>query len=47
VVSGLKEGEQVIIIRMENPPENSLVQITEPDKGGKLSVQRENTQNDR
>jgi RND family efflux transporter MFP subunit len=27
VVSGLQEGEQVIVTRLENPPENSLVQI--------------------
>ena len=39
VVNGLKEGEQVIITRMENPPENSLVQITEPDTGSKSPAQ--------
>ena len=32
IVKGLQEGEQVIITRLENPPENSLVQITKLDK---------------
>ena len=39
VVGGLEEGEQVIITRLENPPENSLVQITEPDTGSKSPAQ--------
>ncbi|RWX43494.1 hypothetical protein VT99_13822, partial [Candidatus Electrothrix marina] len=30
IIAGLKEGEQVIITRLENPLENSLVSILEP-----------------
>ncbi len=33
--SGLEAGEVVIITRLENPPENSLVRINEPSTGGK------------
>jgi multidrug efflux pump subunit AcrA (membrane-fusion protein) len=30
ITDGLKEGEQVIVTRLENPLENSLVNILEP-----------------
>ncbi len=39
VVSGLQEGEQVIVTRLENPPENSLVQIAAVDDSSESSAQ--------